>query len=67
MIYSFSFVLSKQKKMYSIWNYEASSQNILINITSSVQLAPNMVKIDTPKSIPVFLAAFDKTTSSGYM
>lgn len=67
MIYSFSFVLSNQRKVYYIWNFEASSQTIFISITSSAQLTPNMIRIDTAKRAPVFLAAFDKTTSSGYM
>jgi hypothetical protein len=66
-IYSFSFVLTKQQRQYSVWNFEAKDQTIIINIASSAQLTPNMLRVDAAKSEAVFLAAFDKSTSSDYM
>lgn len=66
-IYSFTFALTNQQRDYSVWNFEAKDQTIFINITSSFQLTPNMIRIDAAKKETVFLAAFDKSTSSGYM
>jgi hypothetical protein len=65
-VYSSNILLNQQTK-YSIFNFEATDQTINIKLTSTANLTQNIVSMETANSPPLFLAAFDKDTSSGYM
>lgn len=65
-IYSTTAVLSERRK-YSIWNFEAKDETLAIDLFSEAMISKNMVWIEPPKNDRVFVAAFDKDTSSGYM
>ena len=66
-IFSSSFTLVGTSR-YAIWNFEASNQTIKISLASSDgNLTENMLWVETIGSRPVFLAVFDKQTSSGHM
>jgi hypothetical protein len=66
IIYSTTAVMSERRK-YSIWNFEARDETIAIDLFSDAMISKNMVWIEPPKNGRVFVAAFDKGTSSGYM
>lgn len=65
-IYSSTFALV-QKNKYSIWNFEATDLPIEISLASPANLTEGMAWVETGNNFAIFVAAYDKDTSNGFM